>query len=88
MHVFEELLLAEVVDERGRSVPPWEYGANVLITTLFSRTQPLIRFALDDSVPVSGWQVIHEADDRLTLLVTGVHDDLTDAALQDQVSRS
>jgi putative adenylate-forming enzyme len=139
MHVFEDLLLAEVVDERGRPVPPGEYGVKVLITTLFSRTQPLIRYALDDSVristeahacplpfavvesvqgrredalelpgvagdrvmvqplvfnrvmdivPVSGWQVIHEADDGLTLLVTGVRDGLTDAALRDQVSRS
>lgn len=139
MHLFEDLLLAEVVDDHNRPVPPGEYGAKVLITTLFSRTQPLIRYELNDSVristeehacqlpfavleniqgrredtlelpgrlggrvtvqplvfnrvmdviPVSGWQVIQEADDSLTLLVTGVRDGLTDAALRDQLTRS
>lgn len=139
MHVFEDLLLAEVVDDHNRPVPPGEYGTKVLITTLFSRTQPLIRYELNDSVristadhacqlpfavlesvqgrredvlklpgrdggrvtvqplvfnrvmdiiPVSGWQVIQEADDSLTLLITGVRDGLTDAALREQLTRS
>lgn len=138
-HLFEDLLLLEVVDDRNRPVPPGEYGAKLLITTLFSRTQPLIRYELDDSVristeehacrlpfavlesvqgrredalelpglaggrvtvqplvfnrvmdivPVSGWQLIQEADDSLTLLVTGVRDGLTDAALREQVAHS
>lgn len=139
MHVFEDLLLAEVVDDHNRPVPLGEYGTKVLITTLFSRTQPLIRYELNDSVristadhacqlpfavlesvqgrredvlklpgrdggrvtvqplifnrvmdiiPVSGWQVIQEADDSLTLLITGVRDGLTDAALREQLTRS
>jgi len=53
MHFFEDLVIAEVVDERSRPVPPGEYGAKVLVTTLFSRTQPLIRYELNDSVRVS-----------------------------------
>jgi phenylacetate-coenzyme A ligase PaaK-like adenylate-forming protein len=53
MHMFEDLVITEVVDERGRPVPPGEYGAKVLITTLFSRTQPLIRYELNDSIRVS-----------------------------------
>ena len=139
MHLFEDLLLAEVVDDQNRPVPPGEYGAKLLITTLFSRTQPLIRYELNDSVristethvcglpfavlesvqgrkedalelpglaggrvtvqplvfnrvmdvvPVSGWQVIQEADDSLRLLVTGGRDGLTDTALRDQLTRS
>ena len=139
MHVFEDLLLAEVVDDQNRPVPPGEYGAKLLITTLFSRTQPLIRYELADSVristeahacqlpfavvesvqgrredalelpgmaggrvtvqplvfnrvmdivPVSGWQVIHEADDSLTVLLSGVRNGLTDAALSDQLAQS
>jgi phenylacetate-coenzyme A ligase PaaK-like adenylate-forming protein len=139
MHLFEDLLLAEVVDDQNRPVPPGEYGAKVLITTLFSRTQPLIRYELNDSVristeehacglpfavlesvqgrkedalelpgmaggriwvqplvfnrvmdviPVSGWQVIQEADDSLTVLLSGVRNGLTDAALSDQLLRS
>ena len=53
MHLFEDLLLAEVVDEQHRPVPPGAYGAKLLITTLFSRTQPLIRYELNDSVRIS-----------------------------------
>ena len=53
MHFFEDLVIAELVDDRYRPVPPGEYGAKVLITTLFSRTQPLIRYELNDSVRLS-----------------------------------
>jgi phenylacetate-coenzyme A ligase PaaK-like adenylate-forming protein len=139
MHLFEDLLLVEVVDEQNRPVPPGEYGAKLLVTTLFSRTQPLIRYELSDSVristeqhgcglpfavlegvqgrkedalelpglaggrvtvqplvfnrvmdivPVSGWQVIQEADDSLTILVAGMRDGLTDTALSDQLAQS
>ena len=53
MHFFEDLVITEIVDEHYRPVPPGEYGAKLLITTLFSRTQPLIRYELNDSVRVS-----------------------------------
>lgn len=53
MHFFEDLVITEIVDEHYRPVPPGEYGAKVLVTTLFSRTQPLIRYELNDSVRVS-----------------------------------
>ncbi|HET9224095.1 MAG TPA: hypothetical protein VFO07_16400 [Roseiflexaceae bacterium] len=139
MHLFEDLLIAEVVDEQNRPVPPGKYGAKLLVTTLFSRTQPLIRYELSDSVristeqhgcrlrfavlesvqgrkedalelpgkaggrvtvqplvfnrvmdivPVSGWQVIQEADDSLTILVAGMRDGLTDTGLSDQLAQS
>jgi phenylacetate-coenzyme A ligase PaaK-like adenylate-forming protein len=50
MHFLEDLVIAEIVDEQYRPVLPGEYGKKVLITTLFSRTQPLIRYELNDSV--------------------------------------
>ncbi len=50
MHFFEDLVIAENVDEDYQPVSLGEYGAKVLITTLFSRTQPLIRYELNDSV--------------------------------------
>ena len=53
MHLFEDLVIAEVVDEAYRPVPPGVYGAKVLVTTLFSRTQPLIRYELNDSIRLS-----------------------------------
>lgn len=139
MHLFEDLVLAEVVDEHNQPVPPGQYGAKLLITTLFSRTEPLIRYELNDSVrlsagapscglpflvlesiqgrseqvlelpgasgarvmvqplvfhrvmdivPASGWQVIHEADDHLTVLLAGAREGLSDAALRERLAAS
>lgn len=139
MHLFEDLVLAEVVDEHNRPVPAGQYGAKLLITTLFSRTEPLIRYELNDSVrisagapscglpflvlesiqgrseqvlelpgaggarvmvqplvfhrvmdivPASGWQVIHEVDDRLTVLLAGAREGLSDAALRERLAAS
>lgn len=50
LHLFEDLVITEVVDEHNRPVPPGVYGDKVLITVLFSRTQPLIRYEMSDSV--------------------------------------
>ncbi|GAB4577464.1 MAG: phenylacetate--CoA ligase family protein [Anaerolineales bacterium] len=139
MHFFEDLIITEVVDEQYRPVPPGEYGAKILVTTLFSRTQPLIRYELNDSVrvstephhcglpfavlesiqgrvedsltlpaisggevlirplvinrimdivPVSGWQLVQQADHGLILLITGARDGLMDEALVAQLSKS
>jgi phenylacetate-CoA ligase len=53
MHLYEDLLMTEVVDENYQPVPAGEYGAHVLVTTLFSRTQPLIRYEMNDSIRLS-----------------------------------
>jgi phenylacetate-coenzyme A ligase PaaK-like adenylate-forming protein len=53
MHLFEDILLIEVVDEKYHPVPRGEYGEKLLVTTLFSRTQPLIRYEINDSVRLS-----------------------------------
>jgi putative adenylate-forming enzyme len=50
MHRYEDLVVAEIVDEGNRPVPPGEFGAKLLVTVLFSRTQPLIRYELSDHV--------------------------------------
>lgn len=132
LHLFEDLLIIEVVDEQYRPVPAGVDGARVLVTTLFSRTQPLIRYELNDSIrlatetcpcglpfavvesvqgreedilslpasaggrvaiqplvfnrvldiiPASSWQVVQEADDELTVLVSGVRDGLADQTI-------
>jgi phenylacetate-CoA ligase len=139
MHFFEDLVITEVVDKNYKPVPPGEYGDKILVTTLFSRTQPLIRYELNDSVrvsaerhpcklpfavldaiqgrvedtlilpavsggeitirplvinrimdivPVSGWQVIQQADNSLVVLLAGARDGLTDKALARQISAS
>ncbi|GIW07442.1 MAG: coenzyme F390 synthetase [Dehalococcoidia bacterium] len=50
MHLFEDLVIAEVVDEHNRPVSTGLYGDKVLVTVLFSRTQPLIRYEMSDSL--------------------------------------
>ena len=50
MHRYGDLVVTEVVDEDNRAVPPGEFGAKILVTVLFSRTQPLIRYEISDHV--------------------------------------
>jgi phenylacetate-coenzyme A ligase PaaK-like adenylate-forming protein len=50
LHLFEDLVISEVVDEKNHPVPPGTTGAKVLVTVLFSRTQPLIRYEMSDRV--------------------------------------
>jgi phenylacetate-CoA ligase len=50
MHLLEDLVITEVVDENNKPVPPGVYGHKVLVTVLFSRTMPLIRYEMSDSV--------------------------------------
>lgn len=52
LHLFDDLVITEVVDEHNRPLPPGTLGARLLVTTLFSRTQPLIRYALDDTISI------------------------------------
>ncbi|HKE01333.1 MAG TPA: AMP-binding protein [Planctomycetota bacterium] len=49
MHVCEESVVVEVVDEDGRAVPPGLPGSKVLLTSLTNRAQPLIRYELSDA---------------------------------------
>ncbi|HXV93822.1 MAG TPA: hypothetical protein VD813_11020 [Pseudonocardia sp.] len=53
LHLFEDLVICEVVGSDGRPVPPGVYGATVLVSVLFSRTLPLIRYAMSDSVALA-----------------------------------
>jgi phenylacetate-coenzyme A ligase PaaK-like adenylate-forming protein len=50
MHLWEDLTLVEVVDDRDQPVEPGARGHKVLITSLVNHTQPLIRYELSDSV--------------------------------------
>jgi len=53
LHVFEDACIYEVVDEQNRPVPPGRQGDKVLVTNLYSRTQPFIRFEVTDLVTVT-----------------------------------
>jgi phenylacetate-CoA ligase len=53
LHVSEDLLVLEVVDERNRPVPAGAPGYKVLVTNLVNRALPLIRYEISDSVTVA-----------------------------------
>lgn len=53
-HVYEDLLIIEPVDLGGNPVPPGTTGAKLLATVLFSRTLPLIRYEMSDTVRLGG----------------------------------
>ena len=53
LHAYEDLLIIENVDDQNCLVPPGVYGAKLLVTVLFNRTQPLIRYELNDNVIMS-----------------------------------
>jgi phenylacetate-CoA ligase len=50
MHLFDDMCIVENVDEEGRSVPAGEVGSRLLVTNLFNRALPLIRFEVSDLV--------------------------------------
>jgi phenylacetate-coenzyme A ligase PaaK-like adenylate-forming protein len=50
MHLFEDLVVPEVVDDAYRPVPNGEAGSRLLVTVLSSRTLPLIRYEMTDRV--------------------------------------
>jgi phenylacetate-CoA ligase len=47
-HVFEDTSIVEVVDADDQPVPDGHRGHHLLVTNLFSRTQPFIRYRLSD----------------------------------------
>lgn len=49
-HIYDDLVIIEPVDEDGSAVPAGTPGARLLVTVLFSRTVPLIRYELSDRV--------------------------------------
>jgi len=53
LHIFEDVIIPEVVDGAGNPVQPGEYGERLLITVLFRRTQPIIRYEISDMVRLS-----------------------------------
>lgn len=54
MHVMEDLVLVENVDQDNQPVPPGVFGDKLLVTPLYKHTQPLIRYVIEDRVRFSG----------------------------------
>ena len=52
MHLSEDLLIVEAVDETGRPVAPGEPSAKLYLTNLYNRDLPLIRYEITDEVTI------------------------------------
>ena len=50
IHLAEDLVIVEVVDGANRPVPLGVQGAKVLVTTMFNRVLPVVRYELSDLV--------------------------------------
>ena len=48
LHAFEDLFIAELVDAENRPVPDGCQASKLLLTNLYNRTQPLIRYEISD----------------------------------------
>lgn len=53
MHVSDDLLILEPVDEAGKPVAPGTRSGGALLTNLFNLALPLIRYQIEDQVTVS-----------------------------------
>jgi len=76
LHVLEDLVHVEVVDESGRALPAGTPGAKLLVTNLINRTQPLIRFELDDLVTIAPGRCPCGRPSALLAAVDGRADDI------------
>ncbi len=52
-HLFEDLVVIELVDESGQPTPVGQTAARVLVTPLYGRTLPLIRYEMSDRLQLS-----------------------------------
>jgi phenylacetate-coenzyme A ligase PaaK-like adenylate-forming protein len=76
MHVFEDLFLLEVMDEKNRPVPVGTPGHKILVTNLFNRTLPLIRYEISDMVTLSPESCPCGRPFRLIQKIEGRNDDI------------
>lgn len=68
-------VILELVDDDNRPVPPGIESSKVLLTTLYNRTQPLVRYELTDRMTLCRGD---SADGHPRVTVSGRSDDLLD----------
>jgi putative adenylate-forming enzyme len=76
MHLFEDLVIPEVVDDEYRPVAAGVAGSRLLVTVLFSRTLPLIRYELTDRVRLASEDCACGRPFRLVAEIEGRTDDV------------
>jgi phenylacetate-coenzyme A ligase PaaK-like adenylate-forming protein len=53
MHLMSDLCILEIVDRDNRPVPHGRRGEKILLTNLFNRLQPILRYEIDDATGYS-----------------------------------
>ncbi|MFZ5790826.1 MAG: phenylacetate--CoA ligase family protein [Pseudomonadota bacterium] len=53
IHLAEDMLVVEIVDRDNRPVPPGVTGDRILVTLLFNRALPLVRYEISDMVTLA-----------------------------------
>ncbi|MFB3924624.1 MAG: phenylacetate--CoA ligase family protein [Syntrophales bacterium] len=76
IHLFEDLCIVEVVDEKNRPVADGMPGHKILITNLYQYTQPLIRYQISDMITVSPERCACGRPFRLISEIKGRSDDI------------
>lgn len=76
LHLFEDLVLVEIVDDDYRPVPDGAAGSRLLVTTLFSRTQPLIRYEITDQLTLAADPCVCGRPFRVVAAVAGRAEDV------------
>lgn len=76
IHLFEDLFIAEVVDDRDRPVPPGVPGFKLLLTNLYNFTQPLIRYEVSDMLTIDPAPCPCGRPFRLVARIGGRNDDI------------
>lgn len=72
MHIFDDLVILEVVDNENRPVPSGTFGSKVLATVLWNKTLPFIRYEISDHLKMAikpcpcgrPFQLIQEVEGR------------------------
>lgn len=76
MHIFEDLGIVEVVDEDNCPVPDGNLGHKILFTSLFSFTQPVIRYEISDMMVLAAEPCSCGLPFRRILAINGRNDDV------------
>jgi len=76
MHIFEDLGIVEVVDEDNCPVADGSLGHKILFTSLFSFTQPVIRYEISDMMVLAQEPCSCGLPFRRILAINGRNDDV------------
>ncbi len=98
LHINEDLMYFELFGEDGKPVPDCEPGFRTIVTDLHKRSQPIIRYELNDILTIdpqpchcgSAFSVIKSIQGRANDLIWGIRQDTHEPHFiyQDYISRS